>query len=152
MENQASSPDQYSQSAAPENANLFNDVFDLAPYEKSMRNARIWLYVIAGIQFLVGIFEYSTVPDKTVGAIAFGIDAGVALVFLVLALWSKKAPTVAFTIALVFYAVVVLAAMFLDASNIYRGIILKILVVIALVKANRDARKYEEAKRALGEQ
>ena len=152
MENQVQPSDQYNQSTASETPNLFNEVFDLAPYEKSMKNARIWLYVIAAIQFVVGIFEYNSVPDKTVGTIAFGIDAAVAIAFLVLALWSKKNPSVAFTLALVFYALVVIGAMFLDVSNIYRGIIIKILVVIALIKANRDARKYEEAKRTLGEQ
>src|SRR3982751_2716476 len=103
MDNQVAPSDQYSQPAS-EQPGLFNDVFQLEPYEKSMKNARVWLYVIAAIQFVVGIYEYSTVPDKTVGAVAFGIDAGVAIVFLVLALWSKKNPTVAFTLALVFYA------------------------------------------------
>src|SRR5690242_16705263 len=82
---------------------IFTDVYDLAPYEKTMKNARIWLYVIAGIQFIMGIYEYNTTADPTVAAVAFGIDAFIALTFLGLALWSRKKPVIAFTIALVFY-------------------------------------------------
>lgn len=41
-------------------------------------------------------------------------------------------------------------AMFLDPTNIYKGIVIKVPVTIALVKANKDARKYEEARRTMG--
>ena len=81
---------------------IFDDVYDLEPYEKTMKNARGWLYVIAVIQFIIGIVEYNTVDEPTVAAIAFGIDAFIAVVFLALSLWSKKKPVVAFTIALSF--------------------------------------------------
>lgn len=132
---------------------IFSDVYDLSPYEKTMRNARIWLYVIAGAQFILGIIEYNSVDDKTIAQIAFGIDAFLALVFLGLSLWSKKKPVVAFTIALIFYIVVVLGLALLsgDFTTLIKGIIFKILVVVALIKANRDARAYEAIKESLGE-
>jgi predicted MFS family arabinose efflux permease len=133
---------------------IFSGVYDLAPYEKTMKNARIWLYVIAGAQLLMGIYEYNTIDDKTVGAIASGIDAFIALTFLGLSLWSKKKPVIAFTIALVFYIVIVLGLALLsgDFMTLAKGIIFKILVVVALVKANRDARQYEAIKQSLGEE
>lgn len=133
---------------------IFNDAYDLAPYEKTMKNARIWLYVIAGAQFIMGIIEYNSVDDKTIAQFAFGIDAFLALVFLGLSLWSKKKPAVAFTIALVFYLVVVLGLAILsgDFTALFKGTIFKILVVVALIKANRDARQYEAIKRSLGEE
>ena len=128
---------------------IFNNLVDLAPYEKSLKNARIWLYVIAGLQFAVGIFEYFTIDDNIVAAIAFGIDAFVALGFLALALWSKKKPLVAFSIALGFYGVVLIAFTILDPSNFFKGIIIKILVIVALVKAIKDAKQYEEVKASI---
>ena len=65
------------------NESIFTNLVDLAPYEKSLKNARTWLYIIAALQFGIGIFEYFTIDDKTVAAVAFGIDTFVALVFLV---------------------------------------------------------------------
>jgi len=129
---------------------IFNEVYDLEPYKKTLKNARVWLYVIAGIQFLMGIYEYYTAENQNVGILAFGIDAAIALIFLGLALWSRKNPVAAFTTALIVYLVFNIGFMLLDVSNIYRGIILKILVTVALVKANIDARKYVEMKATLG--
>jgi len=138
------------QQSSPSGDTIFNEVYDLAPYEKTMKNARVWLYVIAAIQFAMGIYEYYSTPERTVGIIAFGIDAAVAIAFLGLALWSRKNPVPAFTTALIIYLVFNIGFMILDTSNIYRGIILKIFATIALVKANIDARKYEEMRASLG--
>jgi hypothetical protein len=135
----------------PENQdNIFSEVYDLAPYEKTLKNASIWLYVISGIQLVMGIFEYSTIDEPEVGYIVLAIQGFIAVTFLVLALWSRKSPVPAFTIALVLYVLFNVLFMALDTSNIYRGIIIKIFVVIALVKANRDARKYQEIKDSIG--
>jgi uncharacterized membrane protein len=131
------------------NKSIFNNLVDLAPYEKSLKNARIWLFVIAGIQFCVGIFEYFSLDDNIVAAIAFGIDAFVALGFLTLAFWSKKKPLLAFSIALVFYLVVIIGYIVIDPSNVFKGLIVKVLVVIALIKAINDAKQYEEVKASI---
>jgi hypothetical protein len=131
---------------------LFADIIDTEPYEKSMNNARIWLYVIAGFQAVMGIIEYNMTDDATIGMIACGIDFGVGLLFLVLALYSKKNPVTAFTTALVLYLLINVSVMFLDPSSAFKGIFLKALAVIALVKANKDARKYVEVKRSVGEE
>ena len=128
---------------------IFNNLVDLAPYEKSLKNARIWLFVIAGIQFCVGLFEYFTVDDNMVAAIAFGIDAFVALGFLTLAFWSKKKPMLAFSIALAFYSIVIVGYIIIDPSNLFKGIIIKILVIVALIKAINDAKQYEEVKASI---
>jgi hypothetical protein len=142
-------PNEPQQSEEP---NLFNDAFDMEPYRKNMKNAQIWLYVVAGIQLIMGIIEYSRAEDTTVGWIAFAIDAFISLTFLALALWSKKAPVTAFTLALVLYLAFNIGFMILDTTNIGRGIIIKVLVVVALVKATRDAKKYVAIKDSLGEE
>ena len=129
---------------------IFSEIYDLEPYERTLKNARIWLYVIAGLQFIMGIIEYNREDDPVIGWTAFGIDAFIAVGFLVLALWSRKKPVPAFTIALVSYIVLHVGFSILDPSNLVRGIIIKILVIVALVKANRDARKYEEMKTLMG--
>ena len=135
----------------PREENLFNDAFDMEPYRKNMRTAQVWLYVVAGIQLIMGIIEYSSAEDTTVGWVAFGIDAFISVVFLALALWSKKMPVIAFTVALVLYLAFNIGFMILDPTNIGRGIIIKVLVVVALITANRDARKYVAIKASVGE-
>ena len=128
---------------------IFNDVLDLAPYEKSLNNARVWLYVVAGLQFAVGLYEFFSIEDNLSAAISFGIDAFIGLSFLILALWSKQKPFVAFTIALVLYLIIRLIVIYLEPSSIIKGIIFKVLIIVALVKAIRDAKKYEEIKSAM---
>jgi hypothetical protein len=134
---------------SPDPESIFNNLVDLELYEKSLKNARTWLYVIAAFQFLMGVYEYFTVEDNVVAAIAFGIDAFIGLTFLALAIWSKKKPTIAFALALGLYVLFLISFMILDSSNIFKGVIIKILVIVALVKANRDARKYEEVKASI---
>jgi hypothetical protein len=131
--------------------NLFADVADTEPYEKSMKNARIWLYVIAGFQAVMGIIEYNMIDEAALGMMASGIDFTLALAFLGLALYSKKDPVTAFTIGLVLYVVIIGAVMFLDPASAFKGIIIKAFSIIALVKANKDARKYVEIKKSFGE-
>lgn len=121
---------------------ILEDAIDTYEYERTMKRARIWLYVIAGFQLLVGFYEYGTSADQTIGLIAFGIDAFIGVVFFALALWSQRKPVHAFTTALVLYILLQVGFMLLDPVNIVRGIIIKIFVIIALVKANRDARQY----------
>lgn len=129
---------------------IFSEIYDLEPYERTLKNARIWLYVIAGLQFIMGIIELNREEDPVIGWTAFGINVFIALGFLALALWSRKKPVPAFTTALVFYIVLHVGFSILDPSNLVRGIIIKIFVIVALVKANRDARKYEEMKKLMG--
>lgn len=129
---------------------IFQDMeLNLQPYEKTMKNGRTWLYVIAAFQFCMGIFEYFQ-NEGLVGTFAFAIDAGVAVTFLIMALWSRKQPVPAFTTALVLYILFVIAFSVLDTSNIIRGIILKIIVVGALIKAVKDAKTYVRIRDSFG--
>src|SRR3712207_4667413 len=117
--------------SAPQ-TDLFANVVDTEPYEKSMKNARIWLYVIAGFQAVMGIIEYNMIDEAALAMIACGIDFTLALAFLGFALYSKKDPVAAFTIALVLYVVIIGAVMFLDPASAFKGIVIKVLAIIAL--------------------
>jgi hypothetical protein len=136
--------EQQSQQTATEEKSIFNEVLDTSQYQKSMKNARIWLYVIAAFQFIMGIIEYSREADKTVGLIAFAVDAFLGIVFIGLALWSKRKPYLAFITALVTYIAIIILVAILEPANIVRGILFKILITIALVRAIKDAKKYEQ--------
>lgn len=150
MEPQQPSNDTLSNETAQPQETIFHDFTDTRPYEKSLKTARIWLYVIAALQAGIGLYEYSSTEDPTVALIAGIIDAGIGVIFLLLALWSYKKPAAAFITALITYIVIHIGMLFVDPSNIYKGILIKILVVLALVKAYKDAREVERLKESVG--
>jgi hypothetical protein len=152
METTTHSTEQLSdKDTAPSQSDLFADIIDTGEYEKSMKNARVWLYVIAAFQTIMAVVEYNTTDNATVGIVAASIDVFIAMLFAGLAFLSNKNPVAAFTMALVFYVLIVAALIALDPSNAFRGVIFKILIIIALVKANRDARKYVALKQSIGQ-
>ncbi len=128
------------------NSTIFNDLITTDEHEKKFKNARIWLYVLAGFQFVIGIFEYVTV-DESVAIYAAGVDWFIAICFFLLAIWSKKKPATAFLTSLIFYCCIIAGLAVLDPTSILKGIIFKILIIIALYKAYTMAKEYEELKR-----
>lgn len=149
-QNQQSSSDATNSSSDVTLFSDVTDVLDVEPYKKSLKAARIWLYVIAAFQGAMGVFEYFSTPELQIAVIALLIDVLIGAVFLALALWSRKNAVVAFTAALIFYVVVAGTFMFIDASNVYKGLLVKILVVMALIKATKDAKRYAAVKASLG--
>lgn len=135
-----------------EQESVLLDVADMSGYDKSLRRARGWLYVLAAMQACIGVYELCTTEDATVGKIAFGIDLFVAVVFLGLTIWSYKKPAPAFLTSLIFYIVFIVLLCIVDPANIFRGILVKILFVIALVRAYKDAKEIEEMKQTFGTQ
>jgi hypothetical protein len=131
--------------ATDANSTIFNDVIDTDEHEKKFKNARIWLYVLAGFQFIIGIIEYSR-ENGRVAWIAGGVDWFIALCFFLLAVWSNKKPAAAFLTALIFYCCIIAALGIFDPLSIVRGIIFKILIIIALYKAYTMAKEYEALK------
>ena len=129
---------------------MFSDIVDIKPYEKNLKNARIWLYVIAAIQVVFGIVQYAITDDKEIGLIVAIVEAGIGVLFFLFALWSYKKPATAFMTALVTFVVIHVASAIIEPSQIYKGIILKVLVIVALVKGFNNAREVEKLKEATG--
>ena len=128
---------------------IFSDLADTKPYEKSLKSARIWLYIIAALQVGLGIYEYNT-ADPNIALFALLIDAGIGTIFLSLALWSYKKPAVSFLTALIVYVLIYIGMGILEPENLYKGVLLKVFIVIALVKAYKDAREVEKWKESIG--
>ena len=135
----------------PSQETIFADIVDTKPYEKSLRNARIYLYIVAALQVGVGIYQYAN-SDPEYALLIEGIPIGLGILFLVFAFWSYKKPVAAFMTALITFVVVHVLTMIDDPSAIFRGIILKVLVVVALIKAYKDAVEYEKLRESIGEQ
>jgi Flp pilus assembly protein TadB len=71
--------------------------------------------------------------------------------FFIMALWSRSQPFAAFTTALVLYVVINVSSMALNPSGVSGFFLLKILVVIALVRAITSAREITKLKESIGE-
>lgn len=137
-----------------EQPTIFSDIsVDNSAYEKNIRNARVWLYIIGGLQLLTGVYEYSKYPDysDSIRWMIFGLDVFIGLVFLGLVILSYKKPVVAFTVSLVFYIVVNIWVLYSSGiSALSFQLIIKVLVIIALIKAIKDAREFAALKKGLG--
>ncbi len=134
---------------------IFSDIStDMTGYDKNLKRARTWLYIIAGLQLVTGIYEYFKYSDYGTNyqILVLGIDAGIGLIFLGLSLWSYKKPVMAFVVALVFYLLVQAILIYDNPSNIFSGIILKILIIVTLIRAIGDARESVALQTSLGEQ
>ena len=129
---------------------MFSDIVDIKPYEKSLKNARIWLYVISAIQVVFGVVQYAIADDKEIGLVVAIVEAGIGVLFFLFALWSYKKPATAFMTALVTFVVIHIGSAIIEPTQIYKGIILKILVIVALVKGFNNAREVEKLKEATG--
>lgn len=147
MENHEKTPE----AEKPQQDSVLLDVADMSGYDKNLKNARTWLYVLSGIMFAVGLYHFfqNEAYGEEVQWITFAMEGGIALVFLACTLWSYKKPATAFMTALVLYLLLVISNAILEPATIIQGIIFKILIVIALGKAYKDARENEDLKRAL---
>jgi len=74
------------------------------------------------------------------------LSVGVALLFFLLALWTKKKPFDAIIIGLVLYSVLVAANAILDPSTIIQGLIMKIGIYVLLISALSNAREVQRWK------
>jgi len=129
-----------------------NEEVTLKGYDKSLKNARTLLYVVAILQVGMGVFEYFKYQDydEDIRLLAMGIDIAIGLPFLILAIWSYKKPLPAFLTALILYPVIIVGFTIWNPENLTSGIVLKIIVIVALWKAYKDAKENEELKKSFG--
>src|SRR5690349_5996830 len=84
---------------------IFYDVADMSGYDKNLKNARVYLYIVAAVQMIFGFYEYFTLSDydNQIALLTGGIDVGIGIVFIILAMWSYKKPAAAFLTALIIF-------------------------------------------------
>ncbi|AXY76387.1 hypothetical protein D3H65_21360 [Paraflavitalea soli] len=129
--------------SAPQQENLLDEIYDdsMEGYDKPIRKARILLFVIAALQ-LVALFTVTNLPEPE-NWITIGIYVFFAAVFAVLALWTKKKPFTAIVTALTIYSALILLSAILEPSSIIRGIVLKVIAIVLMVGALKNAREVQ---------
>ena len=130
----------------PQEESIFNDVhIDTRGYDKHIRNARIMLYIIPGLQ-LIPIFFFDE-ADEFIYQLSVAIQVFLALAFAGIAYWTKYQPYAALVTAMVFYLAIIIAVMILDPTSIVKGILIKIIIIALLARGIRNAREAQELKK-----
>jgi len=116
----------------------------------ALRSARNWilavgvLYALGGLLFVA--IGRELLDDRGV-AIVLGTHLALTAIHVGLWGWAKSAPYAAAVVALVLFVTVQLANALLDPTSIAKGIIVKILFVVALVKALKAGHRAHELRR-----
>ena len=125
--------------------------FSTRAYDKHIRQARNAIFVAAAVLTLSLIILGVTVPAYYE---YFWLDCliwGAFIVgFIILGLWTKKKPYTAIVCALVLYGLFILLNAFVDVTTIYKGIILKIVIIVSLIKGLNDAREAQAIRDQMG--
>ncbi len=111
--------------------------------EKKIKSVKILLYVIAAINFLIGLFlvvEDTTFVDGLVSLIA-------SLIYICCVLWVNKQPLTGVLAAFGFWILTQLSVVLIDPTLLFNGIILKIIFISIFIKgitSAKDAQKYRD--------
>jgi UDP-N-acetylmuramyl pentapeptide phosphotransferase/UDP-N-acetylglucosamine-1-phosphate transferase len=142
-------PDHSQPLAQPQEESIFQESdYSMEGYDKHIRTARNMLFIVAGVQ-LLGLFAVKDMEDPA-RSITIGIVVLVALLFAGLALWTKKRPYAALLTALILYGSLLILDGIFEPSTLYKGIVLKIAIIVALISGLRNAKEAADLKRAFG--
>ena len=126
----------------------FNSDEVLARYKaaeapRQIKSARNTLFVIAGLAFLTGLFFYG-IADDMATLIAGGI---LAIVYLVLGYWSQQKPLIALVLGLLVYVTNMVINAIIEPETIYKGIIIKVVIIAFLIKGINSAMELRKSMR-----
>lgn len=112
-----------------------------------VKQAQTAMLLVAGVQLLAAVFLLVTDQiDGTIMAVMLGIGAG----YVGLWAWCKSNPLAASIVGLVVFLSLHVTEAIVDPSTIYKGIVLKIIVITILARAIRAGIKHREFVRERG--
>ena len=136
------------ETAPNENQSIFSEEdFVNQGYDKHIKQARNAIFAVAVlivVSVLFLVFSGSEADEYLwVDILIYGIFvAG----FISLGLWTKKKPYYAIVGALVLYSGFIALNAVLDITTLYKGILIKIVIIVLLVKGINDAKETQERK------
>jgi hypothetical protein len=114
-----------------------------AHWRKAKFQVSVTLFSIAAAQFVCGLVLVAVLPDKLVGpnaplgAVPFlaGVVIVIALLFAGLGVWGRFQPFAAASTGLALYAILFLLDFLANPQFVLQGILVKIAIVMALIRA-----------------
>lgn len=116
-------------------------------YDKPVKQARNVLFAIAALQ-LIDIYlareQYGV--EKI---ITFILSIGLALIFFLLGLWTKRKPYDSIVTGIVVYSMLIIGNAIFEPATILQGLIFKILIFALLITALSNAKAVQRLKHSL---
>ncbi len=136
--------------AQPEEQSIFNEEeFSMDGYDKHIRNARIMLFVLAGL-VLLELFLIFPLDDEPIRIFTAVFIVVVSAIFVTLGFWSRKKPYTALLVALIVVITLLVLAFIGDPTSLFQGWFIKIPVILFLVMGLRNAREGQRMMKAFG--
>jgi hypothetical protein len=123
--------------------------FSMEGYDKHIRNARIMLFVLAGL-FLLSLVSLTPFDDNPLKLVMAGIIILFAAAYVALAFWTKKKPYTAILTALILFISLEVLSFLLQPASIFQGWILKVIVILLLLLGLRNAKESQQMMEAYG--
>ncbi|MFZ6010643.1 MAG: hypothetical protein ACOYXT_09870 [Bacteroidota bacterium] len=116
-------------------AKIGSSKYWLKEAEAKINNAKMFIYVLAGLTFLMGIFQ-GTMQDDFVTMI---VNFVICLIYLICAAWANKSPFGAILTCFIVYLTIQIISAIAAPASIFSGIIWKVIIIAAFVKGIRSA-------------
>ena len=125
--------------------------FSMQGYDKHIRQARNVIFIAAGVLVLNLVILIASAPAfyefLWIDILIWGVFiAG----FVALGFWTKKKPYSAIIGAMILYGVFIILNAALDVTTLYKGILIKVIIVVFLFKGLNDAREAQQIKEQIG--
>ena len=117
--------------------------YDREQYRAGIKKARNALFFAGGLMFVVDMFMLlmqNEQMSETYLAILIAFDVILLASFIGLGFWTKRKPYTAILVGLILFCAVQVLAMIGDPTNIYKGVIVKVVVVASLISGLKKAR------------
>src|SRR5688500_11951226 len=119
-------------------ANAEVELHIAAFHQPALESARKWI-LAAGITYVVSAFLVTAIARDAMldedRNLLFGVAFALSAIHIGLWWWAKTAPFPAAVVALVLFITVQLINAAMDPSTLYKGFLIKILFLVALIKA-----------------
>ncbi|MCX6318164.1 MAG: hypothetical protein NTW29_12795 [Bacteroidetes bacterium] len=116
-------------------------------HETGIKKARTALYVTAALVFASELISVS-MAGMEITPLLIGIALVEGGVFAALAYWTKKKPYSAIIIGLILFLLLwVFSAVVTNGEAAYKGIIIKVIIIVNLVQALKPAKAWEDLQK-----
>lgn len=122
---------------------------EMEGHETGIKKARNALFITAGLVLLGEVISMSTTGVE-ITPLVIGIIAAEVGVFVGLAFWTKTKPYAAIITGLILFILLWVAAAVVNddgGQSIYKGIIVKAIIIYTLVSALKPAKEWENLKK-----
>lgn len=127
------------------------DEFSTQGYDKHIRQARNAIFAVAVLLVINLLILGFTIPDEYeylwIDILVWGVFiAG----FVFLGFWTKKKPYYAIIAAICLYIFFIALNAYFDISTVYKGLIVKVIVLVLLFKGINNAKEAQALQQTFG--